>query len=64
MAEPLPAGQLRKHCRTFYEEYPNVIKSWDFPSDPSLPRNYTPRETVPFLQLKFPYNMVRFHPPH
>jgi len=43
---------------TFCEEYPNVIKSWDFPSDASLPRNYTPREAVPFLPLKFPYNMM------
>ena len=38
-----------------------MIKSWDFPSDPSLPRNYTPRAAVPFFQLKFPYNLVRFH---
>jgi hypothetical protein len=36
-----------------------VIKSWDFPSDPNAPRSYTPREAVPFLPLKFPYNLVR-----
>jgi len=42
----------------FHEDYPNVIKSWDFPNDASLPRNYTPREVVPFLQLKFPYNLI------
>ena len=38
-----------------------MIKSWDFPSDPNLPRNYTPRAAVPFFQLKFPYNLVRAH---
>lgn len=47
--------------RMFHEDYPNVIKSWDFPADASLPRNYTPREPVPFFQLKFPYNLVRAH---
>ena len=47
--------------RIFHEDYPNVIKSWDFPTDTSLPRNYIPREVVPFFQLKFPYNMVRLH---
>ena len=36
-----------------------MIKSWEFPSDASLPRNYIPREVVPFFQLKFPYNLVR-----
>lgn len=47
--------------RIFDEDYPNVIKSWDFPSDPNTPRNYTPRELVPFLPLKFPYNLVSDH---
>ena len=49
--------------RIFHEDYPNVIKSWDFHSDPDTPRNYTPRELVPFLPLKFPYNLVRLHIP-
>ena len=51
--------ELNGDDRIFHEDYPNVIKSWDFPNDASLPRNYTPRETVPFLPLKFPYNLVR-----
>lgn len=42
----------------FYDEYPNVIKHWEFPTDASLPRNYTPRAAVPYFQLKFPYNMI------
>lgn len=47
--------------RIFHEDYPNVIKSWDFPSDASQPRSYIPREAVPYLSLKFPYNLVRVH---
>ncbi|KAF9650470.1 DUF676-domain-containing protein [Thelephora ganbajun] len=42
----------------FHEDYPNVIKSWDFPTDASLPRHYTPREAVPFLPIRFPYNLI------